>query len=219
MNVLVVDDNEELLDLVQRSLSRDGHQVLTAHDVAGAERVLLNQRVDLAVLDLGLPDGSGLALCRRLRSEGADLPILVLTAQTSVGARVGSLDAGADDHLGKPFAVAELRARVRALLRRTTLAAEQPLAIGDASIDFRARVARVAGRAAQITAREWEILELLAARRGSVVSRSELQQLVWPGAEKSAQASLEVLISRLRRKLGPLVVRTVRGEGYAFGRD
>jgi DNA-binding response OmpR family regulator len=171
----------------------------------------------LLVLDLGLPDGSGLVLCRELRTAGATLPILVLTAQTSVGARVGSLDAGADDHLGKPFAIAELRARVRALLRRTTLASDTPVEIGEATVDFKARVARAAGQTVQVTAREWEILELLASRRGSVVTRAELAQFVWPGAESSAEASLEVLVSRLRRKLGPNVVRTVRGEGYALG--
>jgi DNA-binding response OmpR family regulator len=212
MNVLVVDDNEELLDLLQRSLMRADYRVLSARDVAEARSVLDGQRVDLMVLDLGLPDGSGLELCRALRASGSALPILVLTAQTSVGARVGSLDAGADDHLGKPFAVAELQARVRALLRRTTLASS-PLEFGQVSLDFRARVAKLGGKAAAVTGREWEILELLAARRGSVVTRAELQQLVWPDAESSAEASLEVLVSRLRRKLGPNVVRTVRGEG------
>jgi DNA-binding response OmpR family regulator len=218
MNVLVVDDNEELLDLLQRSLMRADYRVLSARDVAEARSVLDGQRVDLMVLDLGLPDGSGLELCRALRASGSALPILVLTAQTSVGARVGSLDACADDHLGKPFAVAELQARVRALLRRTTLASS-PLEFGQVSLDFRARVAKLGGKAAAVTGREWEILELLAARRGSVVTRAELQQLVWPDAESSAEASLEVLVSRLRRKLGPNVVRTVRGEGYALGEE
>lgn len=218
MNVLCVDDNEELLDLLERSLVRDGYHVLAAGDVASAHTAMAGQRVDLVVLDLGLPDGSGLALCRSLRAAGSTVPILVLTAQTSVGARVASLDAGADDHLGKPFAVAELRARVRALLRRTTLAAG-PVELGHASIDLKARSAKVSGSTVQITAREWEILELLAARKGSVVSRAELLQLVWPGADASAEASLEVLVSRLRRKLGPGVVRTVRGEGYALGEE
>lgn len=218
MNILVVDDNEELLALLERSLVRDGHQVAVALDVATARAGLAARRIDLVVLDLSLPDGSGLEFCRELRRGGSDLPILVLTAQTSVGARVDSLDAGADDHLGKPFAVAELRARVRALLRRTTLAGSSPLCVGAASIDFRAHIAKVAGKSAPITPREWEILELLAARKGTVVSRAELLQLVWPG-DANAEASLEVLISRLRRKLGSSVVRTVRGEGYALGEE
>src|SRR5690606_11186780 len=110
MRVLVVDDNEELLDQLSRSLSSDGSEVLCATTVSEALQQLQTQHVDLMVLDLGLPDGSGIALCRDLRATGRALPILVLTAETAVASRVQCLDAGADDYLGKPFAVAELRA-------------------------------------------------------------------------------------------------------------
>lgn len=215
MRILVVDDHVELQSLVERSLVRDGHEVMLAGDKAKARELLGSHRFDLLVLDLGLPDGSGLTLCRELRESGSTLPVLVLTAQTRVAARVESLDAGADDHLGKPFAVAELRARVRALGRRAGLSRDEPFKAGEAEIDFGTRRAFRGGKRAMLTAREWEILELLASRKGAVVTRAELVQLAWRG-ETGSEATLEVLISRIRRKLGSELVRTVRGEGYAF---
>lgn len=216
MNVLVVDDNVELLDLVERSLLRDGHHVLRATTLSEARDVLQSSRVDVLVLDLMLPDGSGTDLCRALRTEGSELPILMLTARTRVAARVESLDAGADDHVGKPFAVAELRARVRALGRRALLPSRGPVRIGSCELDFRKRQATREGRLAPITAREWEILELLASRHGEPVSRAGLLKIVWQDESTAAEASLEVLISRIRRKLGSELIRTVRGEGYAL---
>ena len=217
MRILVVDDNEELQDLVGRSLASDGNQTVGATNVAEAWRELESSRVDLVVLDLGLPDGTGIALCRRLRQARSTLPILVLTANRAVATRVECLDAGADDNLGQPFAVAELRARVRARARRTQASEREPLAIGDCRLDFAARSAVVAGRQAPITTREWAILELLMTRRGSIVTREELLQSAWRRVDDSARTSLDVLISRIRRKLGAGVVRTVRGEGYALG--
>lgn len=217
MRILVVDDNEELQDLVGRSLAIDGNQIAGARSVAEAWREFESSHVDLVVLDLGLPDGTGIALCSQLRQARSTLPILVLTANRAVATRVECLDAGADDYLSKPFAVAELRARVRALARRAQTTERKPLAIGDCVIDFAARSARVAGRQAPITTREWAILELLMARRGSIVTREELLQSAWRRVDDSARTSLDVLISRIRRKLGAGVVRTVRGEGYALG--
>src|SRR5262245_14457028 len=118
MRVLLVDDNAEVLDLVARALDRDGHVVVTAATAAAARAQVVEHSIDLLVLDLGLPDGSGQVLCKELRQTGFSAPILVLTAQSAVASRVDSLDAGADDYLSKPFALAELRARVRALGRR-----------------------------------------------------------------------------------------------------
>ena len=217
MRILVVDDNEELLDLVGRSLASDGNETVCATTVSGALRELATHRIDLVVLDLGLPDGSGIDLCRQLRAARNLLPILVLTADRAVASRVQCLDAGADDYLGKPFAVAELRARVRALARRAHVGGREPFVIGDCRLDFAARCATVAGQQAPITTREWAILELLVTRGGGIVSRDELLQSAWRRVDDSARTSLDVLISRIRRKLGPQVVRTVRGEGYALG--
>lgn len=217
MRILVVDDHSEVLDLLKRALGRDDHVVFTALTVAEARRVVATEPLDLVVLDLGLPDGSGQALCCELRASRHDMPILVLTARSEVASRVACLDAGADDFLSKPFAVAELRARVRALGRRRggmrTFVYE-----GDGlHLNFSERNARVQGKSAPITAREWSILELLATRRGRVVSRHELLEGVWGDADEAASASLDVLIARIRRKLSPDVIRTIRGTGYVFG--
>jgi len=216
MRVLLVDDHAELLDLVARALTRDGHVVLTAASSSAAEAQLIEHSIDLLVLDLGLPDGSGQTLCRKLRRDGFAAPILVLTAQSAVSSRVESLDAGADDYLSKPFALAELRARVRALGRRTKSVRAYIYDRGGISLDFSARRAVIAGREAPITAREWSILELLAAAGGRVISRGELLDSVWGEVSDANSASLDVLIGRIRRKLSSDLVRTVRGEGYAL---
>jgi two-component system, OmpR family, response regulator len=217
MRILIVDDHEELLGLVTRALTRDGHHVLTARTERNARETLGGTSVDLILLDLGLPDGSGQELCRFLRKSGNAAPILVLTAQNAVASRVECLDSGADDYLSKPFALAELRARVRALGRRAVSVRTFSYQRNEVFLDFAARRALVHGREAPVTAREWSILELLAARMGRVVSRSEMLESVWGEANDAAGASLEVLIARIRRKLSAKVIRTVRGEGYALG--
>jgi DNA-binding response OmpR family regulator len=217
MRVLVIDDHAEVLDLVKRTLVRDDHVVWTARSMREAHAELDAREIDLIVLDLGLPDGSGQALCRELRHAGNTVPLLVLTARSAVASRVDCLDAGADDYLSKPFAVAELRARVRALGRRRDTLRTFVYERGALVLDFAARRASVRGREAPITAREWSILELLAGRKGRVVTRRDLLDGVWGEASDSASASLDVLIGRIRRKLAPDVIRTVRNEGYAFG--
>ena len=219
MRVLVVDDNEELLDLVGRSLASDGHELVYATTASQALAELRATHIDLMVLDLGLPDESGVRLCRQLRDEHYNLPILVLTAERAVASRVECLDAGADDYLGKPFAVAELRARVRALARRAPVAGREPVVIGNCRLDFVARHASVLGRQAPVTAREWAILELLVARRGRIVPRDELLKSAWRRVDDAARTSLDVLISRIRKKLGAEVIRTVRGAGYTLDND
>jgi len=216
MRVLVVDDHEEVLELVERALVRDSHQVVTARSVTEARAAFAAESVGLVVLDLGLPDGSGESFCRELRADGDGPAILILTAENRVSSRVRCLDAGADDYLSKPFAVAELRARVRALSRRTGSRAPKRFEKGDVGLDFAARRAHRAEQEAPVTAREWAILEILAENRGRVVPRTELLERVWQRQGEAESASLEVLIGRIRRKLGSDLVRTVRGEGYAL---
>jgi DNA-binding response OmpR family regulator len=218
MRLLVVDDDAELCDLLVRALERDGHSVAAASTAAEAREAFRNEHIDVAVLDLALPDGSGIALCRELRAAQSEVPILMLTAHSEVDKRVRSLDAGADDFLGKPFAVAELRARVRALGRRRGVRASLAcFKSADVRLEFSARRATRGGRNVDLTAREWAILEALAARPGRVVGRGDLLEECWGEATTAHAASLEVLIGRIRRKLGEPVVRTLRGAGYSLG--
>jgi DNA-binding response OmpR family regulator len=217
VDVLVVDDHDALLDLVARTLERDGHRVRVAHTVNEAALAMAELRFDVIVLDVALPDGSGLELCRRARADAHETPILLLTAHSAVRQRVKGLDAGADDFLGKPFAPAELRARVRALGRRRSLPTALAWQSRHVEFDFTRRRATALGREVPVTAREWSILELLAAARGRIVPRARILDEVWGDEGPSAAASLDVLIGRVRKKLGDNVIRTVRGEGYALG--
>lgn len=223
VRILVVDDDEDLRSVVGRALTAEGHHVDNADSVAAARASIEEREPHLVVLDLGLPDGSGLALCHRLRLDGFSFPILILTAQADVALRVKGLDAGADDYLPKPFAVAELRARVRALSRRmgsTTKPVRGAVLVrGDLVLDFTKRTATRASQELPVTARQWSILEVLAAHDGKVVSRSTLLEQVWGEDTEAAAGSLEVLIGRLRKRLGPNIIRTSRGEGYAIGEE
>jgi len=215
VRVLVVEDHRDLVDLVERALRADGHSVETAATLAEAVDRLRDRPADVLVLDLGLPDGSGFDLCRSLRRDGVNTPILLITANAPVRRRVEGLDAGADDFLGKPFALAELRARVRALGRRGTLPRKVHVVRGATTLDFLARRAEVAGVEVPLTAREWAVLDLLVARAGRAVARTEILEIVWGDPEQGG-ASLEVLVARIRKKVGDDVVRTVRGYGYAL---
>jgi DNA-binding response OmpR family regulator len=215
MRILVVEDDEVVQGSVARALRVEGHAVTTAGDLASAREGVAGG-VDLIVLDLRLPDGFGLDLCRELRSEGSQTPILVLTALSEIARRVESLDAGADDFLAKPFAVSELRARVRALGRRGPTPRGLVVSVEDAVLDFGGRSASSAGKPVSLTAREWTILEILARRAGRVVTHNDLLDAVWGETTEALADTLAVLVGRLRRKLGMGLIRTFRGEGYAL---
>jgi DNA-binding response OmpR family regulator len=220
VKILIVDDDDDVRSVVRRALSTDGHRVESADSVASARALLGDHEPHLMVLDLGLPDGSGLAFCAELRESGFMFPILILTAHGDVALRVRGLDAGADDYLAKPFAVAELRARVRALFRRSKSVARSVrgtrLLRGDLLLDFGKRRASRGTTELPLTARQWAILEVLVAHDGKVVSRSMLLEQVWGEVTEAAAGSLEVLIARLRKRLGADIIRTLRGEGYSF---
>lgn len=220
MHVLLVDDDFEVRDLLVQALERDGHTVTAVATAASARSALGEGTIELVVLDLALPDGSGVDLCAELRSAMDPVPVLMLTAHSDVPERVRALDAGADDFLAKPFAVAELRARVRALGRRgdKRLAAPKVIIRG-VSLDFTARRALLRGKAVTLTPREWTILEALVGEVGSIVSRTTLLKEGWGAVSDANAASLEVLVGRIRRKLGEDLIRTVRGLGYSLGSD
>jgi DNA-binding response OmpR family regulator len=218
--VLVVEDSAPTRDLLVRSLTHAGMQVVTAARFATGLRQALASDFDCIVLDLMLPDGDGVELCRELRASGVRTPILCLTALADVADRVRALDTGADDYLRKPFALAELHARIRALARRSGQAPPRRLEANSLAIDFTARRVTRGGTEVPLTPREWALLELLAARAGRVVRRQELLEAVWQEVSRAASESLDVIISRLRRKLaGPrsgCSIRTIRGEGFVF---
>lgn len=220
MRLLVVDDEAEMRELLSRNLGRV-HGVKTAATCAEAEQALASARFDVLVFDVMLPDGSGIELCSRLRTRGIETPILLLTARGEVRSRVAGLDAGADDYLGKPFALSELRARVAALGRRGPLRRDRAVVIGPLVVDLEGRRVRLENRALPLTAKELAIIDLLATRSGKVVGREDLLGCVWGEVNDSARASLDVLMARIRRKLGPhaRLLQTVRGVGYLLGGD
>jgi two-component system OmpR family response regulator len=220
MRLLVVDDEAEMRELLSRNLGRS-HGVKTAGTCGEAEALLAMAQFDVVVLDVMLPDGSGIELCGRLRARGVETPILLLTAKGDVRSRVAGLDAGADDYLGKPFALSELRARVAALGRRGPLRRDRAIVIGPLVVDLEGRRVRLQERALPLTARELAIVDLLATRSGKVVGREDLLESVWGEATESARASLEVLVARIRQKLGSHahLLQTVRGIGYVLGTD
>lgn len=220
MHVLIVDDDEETLELVASALRRDGHRSTEASDAASARRAVAEAKFDVIVLDVMLGASSGLHLCAEIRRMEVATPILFLSARGTVGARVDGLDAGGDDYLAKPFAVRELLARIRALGRRGPSLRADTVQSGEVLLDFTARKAFVAGTEVPVTSREWDVLRVLADARGRVVSFDDILERSWGEASEKTRASLEVIMSRLRRKLavdgGRELIRTARGLGYSL---
>ena len=209
-----------MADTVSAALRAEGHAVVLAGGVREADAAFGAQLFDVAIVDVGLPDGSGLAWCRSARQSGSDLPMLVLTARDGVANRVAGLDAGADDYLGKPFSVDELAARVRALGRRGPRWTESVRRFGALVVDRDRRVVTIDEARVPLTAREFDIVALIAWRDGRVVPRDELLECVWGDVNERVASSFEVLLGRLRRKLSDRgirdALRTVRLVGYAW---
>jgi DNA-binding response OmpR family regulator len=220
VRILIVEDSLRVAETVGAALRSQGHAVAVAAGVRAADDACAGQLFDLAIVDVGLPDGSGLAWCRSARSAGSELPILFLTARTGVADRIAGLDAGADDYLGKPFSVDELVARVRALGRRGPRWTESVRVFGTVLVDRDRRVVSVDGAKVPLTAREFDVVALLAWRDGRIISRDELLESVWGDVSDGAAGSLEVLLVRIRRKLAERGVRdalrTTRQVGYSW---
>ena len=220
MRILVVEDEPAAASVLAKGLREHAYAVDVAADGAAAlEQISIND-YDLILLDLMLPRVNGLDVCRRLRAEGAAVPILMLTARGGLEERVQGLDAGADDYLPKPYHFPELLARIRALLRRGPALAAAVLTVEDLSLDTRARSAERAGRQIQLTSKEFALLEYLARRQGEVVGRAEIAEHVWDDSFDPMSNLIEVYIQRLRRKVddGHVVklIRTRRGAGYTL---
>jgi DNA-binding response OmpR family regulator len=217
--VLVVEDDEDIADVLRRSLRSEGYDVRTSADGVDALDVAAGFVPDLVVLDLGLPRLDGVEVCRRLRAD-SDVPILMLTARSETGDRVGGLDSGADDYLVKPFERQELLARIRALLRRRPPRGSASLAVGDLTLNPDTREVRRGDREIELTNREFELLEFLMRNERLVVSRERLLDEVWGYDPMAATNTIDVFISNLRRKLEaggkPRLLHTKRGAGYVL---
>ena len=223
MRILVVDDDQAVRDSLRRSLAFNGYDVELAGDGLAALESIARNRPDAVVLDVMMPRLDGLEACRRLRSAGEDLPILVLTARDAVSDRVAGLDAGADDYLPKPFALEELLARLRALLRRTQPAYSSEsgqLSFADLTLDPLAREVTRGERTVRLTRTEFNLLELLMRHPRQVLTRSQILEEVWGFDFPTTANSLEVYVGYLRRKTEaegePRLIHTVRGIGYAL---
>ena len=217
MRVLVVEDEPEVRDFLLRVLRETAWAADGAPDGRAALAALAAHEYDLAVLDLGLPDIDGFELCRQLRARGDHTPVLMLTARNAVNDRVRGLDAGADDYLAKPFAVNELRARLRALARRPLEALDPVLKLADLELDPATRRARRAGIDITLTAREYGLLEYLLRNPRRVVSRAQILAHVWDDNFDPVANAVDVLVGRVRRKTdragqAPLL-HTMRGAG------
>src|ERR1700739_3361536 len=216
VRVLGVDDDEAVRSALTHALHRDGYEVSTAADGTSALATLLRFPHEAVVLDVLMPEPNGVEVCRTIRARGDDTPILMLTARDLVSDRVAGLDAGADDYLAKPFALEELRARLRALLRRSGAGADV-LQFADVKLDLAAHQASRGGMRVSLTKTEFALLELFLRNPGRGVSRAQLFESVWGYDFGPESNGLWVYIGDLRRKVGePRLIQTVRGIGYVL---
>jgi two-component system response regulator MprA len=221
MHILVVEDDQPLAKIVKKSLESGGHTVEVAADGEQGLDLGRSRRHDAVVLDLQLPKINGVDVCRRLRDDGNRVPIIMLTARGAVADRIEGLDAGADDYLPKPFSLAELQARLRALSRRGGSDDGEVLESGHVRLDTRAREVEVAGREVELTGTELALLEELMRNQGVVLSRDQLRERVWGDGDEPTSNVVDIYVHYVRRKLRAAglehdPIRTVRGLGYAF---
>jgi two-component system response regulator QseB len=219
MRLLLVEDDAMIGAAAQEGLRREGHAVDWVRDGVQAQLALGNEVYDLMLLDLGLPRRDGLAVLRELRAHGNDLPVVIVTARDAVADRVAGLDAGADDYLVKPFDLDELGARVRAVARRRAGRSRPMLRVGELEIDTAARRVTWKGREVALSAREYALLETLAERAGTYLTRGQLEERLYGWGEEIGSNAVEVHIHGLRRKLDPALIRNVRGMGYSIPKD
>lgn len=217
MRVLVVEDEPEIARDLLRSLAIAGFAAEHAGDGDAAWQRGGVEPFDAAILDLGLPRMDGLSLIRRWRAEGVGFPILVLSARGSWTTRVEAIDAGADDYLVKPFAMEELLARLRAVLRRASGSASNMLVAGDILLDLRARRLTRGGRLVELTPLEFRLLAYLLHHAARAVHQTELTEHLYAGEAERGDNAIEALVARLRRKIGADAIRTRRGHGYVIG--
>jgi two-component system OmpR family response regulator len=213
MRVLLIEDEPDLLSVLEKALREAGYAVDTAQEGETGLFKALNWEYDALILDIMLPKMDGWEVLRALRRHKTT-PVLILTARDAVGDRVKGLDTGADDYLLKPFALTELLARLRALIRRAAGQGDTTFVIGDVVIDTAARTISQGGQAVHLTAREYALVEFLALHRGKLVTRTMLYEHLFDENDASFSNLIDVYVSNVRRKLGPAFITTRRGQGY-----
>ncbi len=214
MRVLLIEDDHILGEAVRDHVASLGYAVDWFNRLEMASNALATTTYELVLLDLNLPDGSGLGLLRDIRRKGGGVPVIILTAQDQIASRIEGLNSGADDYLVKPFDLSELTARIAAVARRYGGNPTPWIAIGPLEMDIARRIIKCDGRPVDLTAREWAVLERLVRRSGAAVTKSEIEDSLYEfGAEVDSNA-VEVFVSRLRKKLGKDSIVTIRGVGY-----
>lgn len=214
MRLLLVEDDPLIGDGIRAGLRQEDYSVDWFTEARTAEMALQSEQYDLMILDLGLPDKSGLDILKRLRSQGSSLPVLILTARDAVSDRVAGLDTGADDYMLKPFDLDELTARLRALLRRSSGRASSEITHGDIVLDPAAHSVSKGGITIDISPREYAVLHLLLSNTGKVMSRGRLEEGLYSWDGEVESNAIEVYVHHLRKKLGADLIRTIRGVGY-----
>jgi two-component system OmpR family response regulator len=220
VKILVVEDDPTMADLLRKGLSDEGYEVVHVDNGVDALIAVANDSFSAAAIDVMLPEMSGYEICRHLRNQGNQLPVLMLTARDSIDDRVHGLDSGADDYLTKPFAFAELSARIRALVRRDNAVPKPVLRVGNLQLDIQAVRATLDEKIIPLSTKEFSLLRMLALRGGEVVSRPEILQEVWGTTRHIDPTIVDQYVRYLRKKLQPvdsgIEVETVRGSGYAL---
>ncbi|MBW7982789.1 two-component system response regulator PmrA [Enterobacillus tribolii] len=214
MKLLIVEDDELIQRGLAKAMENEGYACDCAASAAAANAFMQAGRYSMVILDLGLPDQDGASLLRQWRRAGTDLPVLILTARDAVEDRVDGLDAGADDYLIKPFALVELQARVRALIRRFQGHSDNLLTVGTITLNLSSQQVMCNGKPVEATPKEFAILSRLMMRAGQTINRELLQQDLYSWNDDLGSNTLEVHIHNLRRKLGKDSIKTVRGIGY-----
>lgn len=217
MRVLVVEDEPDLLNVLSQSLREEGYAVDLASNGQDALFKAVDGHYDAIVLDLMLPVMDGWSVLRELRKEGHTVPVLVLTARDAVHDRVSGLDLGADDYVRKPFELDELRARLRALVRRAAGKADPVISLGDVQVDTVKRTVHKSGQQVFLTPREYSLVQLLALHRGELVARNMIYEHIFDEEDDSLSNLVDVHISNVRKKLGKDFIVTRRGQGYLVG--
>ena len=217
MRVLLVEDDPMIGESLREALRRQGMAADWVRDGRAADEVLASERFDAVLLDLGLPQRSGVQVLQSLRARGDATPVIVLTARDALADKVGSLDAGADDYLVKPFELDELLARLRAVGRRHAGRAQTALQVADLRLDPATREVSRGGRPVLLSAREFALLQALMERPGAILSRAQLEDRLYGWGEEVESNAVSVYVHQLRRKLGDEVLHTVRGVGYYVG--